>query len=210
MTSYRSAARFKNGTVLWLRLRRLLGAGVNYAALSFVLCVVASVVHAQERVSEYDIESAYLSNFGKFLRFAPSDAEVGRHSFDICIVGQDPLGATLNQLTVNEQLDGKPVRIVRLKAAAEARNCAIAYFSASEGSRLESDLEALRGHSVLTVSDASDFLKRGGMIQLIVADNHVRFAVNLDAVHSAQLGLSSELLRVAVSVNGELPTGVRP
>ena len=210
MTSYRSVTRLRTGTVPRLAVRRLLGARVSCAVLAIAFCVVPSVVHAQNKVSAYDVESAYLFNFGKFLRFAPSDAEIERHSFDICIVGEDTLGATLDQLTVNEQLDSKPVRVVRLKAAAEARNCAIAYFSASEGSRLESDLEAVRGHAVLTVSDASDFLKRGGMIQLIVADNHVRFAVNLDAVHSAQLGLSSELLRVAVSVNGEPPTGVRP
>ncbi|MGH9560281.1 MAG: YfiR family protein [Terracidiphilus sp.] len=173
------------------------------------LCVLTSAAHPENRVSAYDVESAYLSNFGKFVRFAPSDAEGGRHSFDICIVGEDPLGATLDQLTGSEQLDGKPVRVVRVKSAVEARNCAIAYFSATEENRLGSELEALRGHAVLTVSDAGEFLKLGGMIQLIVAENHVRFAVNLDAVHSAHLSLSSELLRVAVSVNGEPPTGVR-
>jgi hypothetical protein len=63
---------------------------------------------------------------------------------------------------------------------------------------------------VLTVSDAADFLLHGGMIQFVIVANHVRFAVNLDAVRSAQLSLSSELLKVAISVNGEPPTGVRP
>ena len=161
-------------------------------------------------MSEFDVKAAYLFNFGKFVRFTPSDAVIKRQSFDICIVGEDPLGHTLDELTANEQLDGKPVRVVRLKTAAEARGCAIAYISASEGTRVRTDLDALRGQAVLTVSDAANFLQHGGMIQFVIAANHVRFAVNLDAVRSAQLSLSSELLKVAISVNGKPPTEVRP
>jgi hypothetical protein len=62
----------------------------------------------------------------------------------------------------------------------------------------------------LTVSDAANFLQQGGMIQFLTVENHVRFAVNLDAVRSARLTLSSELLRVATSVSGETSPGVRP
>jgi len=161
-------------------------------------------------MSEYDVKAAYLFNFGKFIRFTSSDAVTKRQSFDLCVVGEDPLRHTLDDLTVNEQLDGKPVRIIRLKTAAEARGCAIAYISASEGTRIRTDLDALRGQAVLTVSDAADFVRHGGMIQFVMVANHVRFAVNLDAVRSAQLSLSSELLKVAISVNGEAPTEVRP
>jgi YfiR/HmsC-like len=188
--------------------RRRRGAGILAGSLAF--CLVAAFSHAQNHLPEYDVKAAYLFNFGKFVRFTSSGAVIKRQSFDICIVGEDPLGHTLDELTANEQLDGEPVRIVRLKAAAEARGCAIAYISASEGSRVGTDLDALHGQAVLTVSDAAKFLQHGGMIQFINVANHVRFAVNLDAVRSAQLSLSSELLRVAVSVNGEAPAGVRP
>ncbi|MGA2051105.1 MAG: YfiR family protein [Terracidiphilus sp.] len=172
--------------------------------------MIAAFAYAQNRVSEYAVKAAYLFNFGKFVRFASSDALNSRQSFDICIVGEDPLGHTLDDLTANERLDGKPVRVVRLKTAAEARGCAIAYISASEGNRLETDLDALRSQAVLTVSDAANFLQRGGMIQFVTVENHVRFAVNLGAVRGAQLSLSSELLRVATSVTGEKSPGVRP
>jgi hypothetical protein len=48
------------------------------------------------------------------------------------------------------------------------------------------------------------------MIQFVTVGNHVRFAVNLNAARNAQLGLSSELLKVAISVNGQTSTGVQP
>jgi hypothetical protein len=179
-------------------------------AALIAFCMIAAIVHAQNRISESAVKAAYLFNFGKFVRFAPSDVVKSRQSFDICIVGEDPLGATIDELTANEQLDGKAVRVVRLKSAVEARGCAIAYISASEGARIGTDIELLRGQPVLTVSDAASFLQDGGIIQFVTAGNHIRFAVNLEAARGAQLSLSSELLKVAMAVNGEIPRGVRP
>ncbi|HEY3705440.1 MAG TPA: YfiR family protein [Terracidiphilus sp.] len=165
---------------------------------------------AQNRLSEYAVKAAYLFNFGKFVRFTSADTAAKGQSFDICIVGEDPLGHTLDDLTANERLDDKPVRVVRVKRAEEAGDCEIAYISAAEGTRITGDLNALRSRTVLTVSDAPDFLQHGGMIQFLTVEKHVRFAVNLDAVRAAQLSLSSELLRVASSVKGGSSAGVRP
>jgi hypothetical protein len=184
---------------------------IKRPSVLIALCLIAALVaYPQNRISEYAVKAAYLFNFGKFVRFASSDQVNSRQSFDLCILGDDPLGHTLDDLTANEQLDGKPARVVRLKSAADAHACSIAYISSSEAAHLTADLEALRGQPVLTVSDAPNFLQRGGMIQFILVDNHVRFAVNLNAVRIAQIGLSSELLKVATSVNGESSSAVRP
>jgi hypothetical protein len=99
--------------------------------------------------------------------------------------------------------------VTRFKSAAEARGCGIAFISAAEGNHVDSDLQALSGHEILTVSDSNDFLRHGGMIQFVNVTNHVRFAVNLDATRKAHISLSSELLRVAVSVSGDAPAEVR-
>jgi uncharacterized protein DUF4154 len=172
--------------------------------------MLATFAHAQNRMSDYAVKAAYLINFGKFVRFTSSEVVKSRQSFEICIVGEDPLGHTLDELTADERLDGKPVRIGRFKSAGEARGCAIAYISASEGTRVGTDLKMLREQEVLTVSDAANFLQDGGIIQFVTVDNHVRFSVNIEAARDAQLSLSSELLKVAMSVNGETSPGVRP
>lgn len=180
------------------------------SAATFTILLTAALIYAQNGVSEYAVKAAYLFNFGKFVRFAPSDEVKRRQTFAICIVGEDPLGHTLDDLVANERLDNRPVRVARYKDGVEARSCDIAYLSAAEGARVETDLAALRGQPVLTVSDATDFLQHGGMIQFVTRGNHVRFAVNLTAVRNAQLSLGSELLRVAESVDGETRSGVRP
>lgn len=156
---------------------------------------------------EYEVKAAYLFNFGKFLhRSAPPQHD----SFDICVVGEDPMGSALDSLTRGEQIEGRPVRVRRMHEASEARGCDIAYLSANEGVRIEEDVAALGDADTLTVSDAPKFLQRGGMIQFVLQGDHVRFAVNLNAVRRSHLVLSSELLRVAVSVIGGASEEVGP
>jgi hypothetical protein len=161
--------------------------------------------HAQRSVSEQTVKAAYLFNFGKFLR---AETPPRSSSFDICLFRDEDLGQVLEPLTANEQLNGRPIHVRHLKGVQDAQGCSVTYIGASEGSRVEADLAVLRGEPVLTVSDSPDFLKHGGMIQFLIIEKHVRFAVNLQAVRGANLNLSSELLRVAVSVTG-MPGGAR-
>jgi hypothetical protein len=56
--------------------------------------------------------------------------------------------------------------------------------------------------SVLTVSDTDGFLDAGGMIQFLIENGHVRFAINVDATSRAKLKLSSKLLSLARVAGG--------
>lgn len=174
--------------------------GLLWPVAGAILMVCGPVSHGQAKPNEFDVKAAYLFNFGKFMRVAPGAPS--RTSFDICLLGKDAIEHTLDSVTENEQIDHRPVHIRRVKDAAEARSCDIAFISATEGDRLQGEVVELRGADVLTVSDAPRFLAQGGMIQFVLSANHVRFAVNLDSVKRTHLVLSSELLRVAVSVSG--------
>jgi len=117
---------------------------------------------------------------------------------------------SLDALAANSTVDRLPVHVTHLTDITGAKSCAIVFISATEGDHLREDFAILGNADVLTVSDAPDFLQQGGMIQLVLVSNHVRFAVNLDAVNRTHLILSSELLRVASSVSGKPPTGELP
>ncbi len=168
------------------------------------VCLVAAVLllPAQlqaQKPTDYDVKAAYLFNFGKFLR---QPETLHQPSFDICVLGHDDFAGALDKLTANEQLNGVPERTVHVENAAAARRCAIVFISGSEADRLKQDLSDLTGYPVLTVSDVPHFVERGGMIAFETQAKHVRFLVGLDAVTKAKLGLSSELLKVALTVSG--------
>ncbi len=127
--------------------------------------------------------------------------------FRIGILGTTPLGATLQQLTAHESLDGRPMRVVEVTSAADARTCDILFLAESEAPRLQHDLSMVEGLSVLTVSRMPGFVEHGGMVQFLVEQNRVRFQVNLSAAERVHIQLSSELLRLAVQVTGEQHEG---
>lgn len=183
-------------------------AGVVAAWLRLVVAVLMAAAFvprtaAQERPSQYDVEAAYLLNFGKFAELSPDSQALRRTTFDICLVGRDTIGPAIDKLAGNEIIARRAVRIVHGVSAAQARTCAIAFISSHESDAVRGELNILSGADVLTVGDSPDFLNEGGMIQFVMIKDHVRFAVNLDSVRRAHMVLSSELLRVALYVKGE-------
>jgi len=181
---------------------------VAAATILLTRLAIPTAIAQQNRPNDSEVKAAYLVNFGKFVR--EPGIQTTRTSFDICLVGHDSMGQTIDDLAANQTIDNLPVRLRRLPDISQAKGCAIVYISADEGDRLREDLAILSPFDALTVSDASDFLDRGGMIQFLLIENHLRFAVNLNAVNHAHLVLSSELLRVASSVTGKPPNGEVP
>lgn len=184
-------------------------AGCLRRVVALWICALLSAqLWAQVKPSEYDVKAAYLFNFGKFMRLAGS-RQSQHPTFDICILGRDPIGRAMDEIATNESVDNRPVRVSRIANGAQGRECDILFVSPYEGDGIRGDLAALSGADVLTVSDAPDFLERGGMIQFVLEGDHVRFDVNLDAVNRTHVVLSSELLRVAAAVKGMPPGGMR-
>lgn len=174
-----------------------------------LLCLFAASAGTQPpKASEYAVKAAYLLNFGKFMR-STGAAQAQHTSFDICILGRDPIGHAMDEIADGESIDGLPVRVLRIADASRARECEVVFVSAYEGDATRQDLAILDRADTLTVSDAPNFLERGGMIQFVLEGDHVRFEVNLDAVERTHLVLSSELLRVAAAIKGKPPGAPR-
>jgi hypothetical protein len=148
---------------------------------------------------DYEVKAVYLHNFGRFVMWPPTDAAADA-PFNICVLGRDPFGQTLDATVAAELIDGKPVMTRRIARVEELTGCRIVFVSLSEDHQVPAIVRTLERAGVLTVSDMPRFVDRGGMIQFVSADNKVRFQINIAAAQRAGLALSSELLRVAVSV----------
>ena len=171
--------------------------------LAVALVLLAPRVTAQSRKpQEGEVKAAYLLNFGRFTKW-PADRLPEGDRFTICVLGvlgRDPLGSALDGVVSGETIDGQHVVVRRLAKAEEAQGCRVLFISGSESTRVRQILRQIDGAPTLTVSDSPDFIALGGMIQFVIAENRVRFSINVEATEQAGLALSSELLRVAVSV----------
>jgi len=63
---------------------------------------------------------------------------------------------------------------------------------------------------ILTVGETPGFAEHGGVIRFTVEDNRVRFEVNVDAAHQADLNISSRLLTLAKIIPQAAAAGRNP
>lgn len=179
--------------------RKWLPLCVAVALLTGAMCPLPASAAPNEKPSAYDVEAAYLFNFGKFVTW-PGNPTAPDQPLTICVLGDDPLAPPLDRLVTGEKIDGKSVFDKKISRPEDAPNCSILYISSSEAARLNRILAMLKDTPVLTVSDIPEFTERGGMIQFVLRENRVRFTVNLVPAQRGHLTLSSELLKVAVDV----------
>jgi YfiR/HmsC-like len=172
-------------------------------ALAFALIFCAAVPAQQSKPSEYSVKAVYLFNFGKFVQWpAAPGSTVPGNTFSICVLGDDPFGDSLANVVKGENINGLPLSTAHIDRVDDAANCRILFISASEEGHVVRILDALQSRPLLTVSDMAGFCDRGGMIQFVINDEKVRFEVNVAAADKAKLALSSQLLKVAISVRG--------
>jgi hypothetical protein len=169
-----------------------------------VFCIIAgfllgsSRAHSQEAdLNEYQIKAAFLFNFAKFIEWPEGTYSNAQSPFIVCIFGKDPFGKILDEALAGKSMNNHPVTILRARDEMSLRRCQMVFVSSSESGIYSEILEKVRGASVLLVGETDGFAAAGGMIEFLLEDNHVRFAINPDATRRAGLKCSSSLLALA-------------
>lgn len=148
---------------------------------------------------ERKLKAALVFNFPKFVEWPPGADKYSGDPIRLCILGADPLSEELMALN-SKKIGDRPLVVSSAKEIEGVRDCQIVFIGASERANIEAVLKALKGESVLTISDMDHFVESGGVIGLIEVDERVRFEVNLAAARSARLEISSKLLKLADKV----------
>lgn len=165
------------------------------ATLHFL--VAAGRIVAEPPPAEYQIKAVFLYNFAQFVDWPAKAFPQSQSPLVIGVLGDDPFGSYLDETVRGEKVNGRPLAVQRFRRIGEIRTCHVLFISRSESERLDQELSALKGRTILTVSDIDDFIGRGGMIRLATEKGKVRVHINLDQVRGANLAVSSKLLRVA-------------
>ena len=145
--------------------------------------------------SEFDVKAAFLLNFARFVEWG--EGQLSNSPIAVCVVGEDPFGAALDQAFDGESVGTRRIAPRRLRAL-EGRGCDVAYISKSHRDAAKTLAEIPAG--VLTVGEGEAFLREGGMIAFVTENRRVRFDINMAAARNGRVRLSSRLLQVARSV----------
>jgi hypothetical protein len=172
--------------------------------LALVLCCAGA--RSGPPATEYQVKAAYLFNFGQFVEWPSGTHGSATAPFVIGIVGDDPFGSVIDELVRGESIGGRPLVIRRLKETDELAACHILFIGRSEAARIARILRAVRGRSVLTVTDFAEADGRDAIIVLKTENKRIRMRINIAAARANNLVISSKLLRPAEVVGNEAGT----
>ena len=166
--------------------------------------------------SEYLIKAGFIYNFAKFVEWPSAAFAQPDSPIVIGVLGTDPFGSVLDRLVQDKKIGQRGFVVRRykwgkdLKDLKDLRDCKILFVSTSEKAHADEIIQLVKWLPILTVGETPGFAERGGVIRFTVEDNRVRFEVNVDAAHQADLNISSRLLTLAKIIPQAAATGRNP
>lgn len=151
---------------------------------------------------EYLVKSAMLYHFARFTKWPEGTFDDPDLPYQFCVIGQDPFGPDLDAL-VNESIRDHDIVTTRLRKIQHAKNCHLLFIAKSEKNNLSAIFDHLADQPILTIADMENFAKNGGIIELKLVEDRVRFEINLGIAKRTGLTFRSELLLLADTIAGE-------
>ena len=155
-------------------------------------------VQAQpSRAREYQVKTAYLFNFAKYVEWPPRAFSSPDAPVEIGVLGADPFGDLLEKVIGSRLVGSRKVLVRRSRRVEDLRQCHILFISNSERERAGAIFESLKGTFALTVTEFPETFVSGGIITFVIENGVVRFDLNLDEAENAGLKISARMANTA-------------
>jgi hypothetical protein len=172
--------------------------------LSFIFSSLAPSSYGADisQKGEYRLKAAFLYNFAKFTEWPSTAFSDHQAPHTICIVGEDPFGPEIDQLTT-KPIHNRQLTIKRLQPTDQLLGCHLLYVSRTELGQATHILGTLQKTPVLTICDSDGCAESGFMLNMRMVENRVTLDLNLEAVEQTPLKLSSQLIKLTRVVKGQ-------
>lgn len=178
----------------WLARSRIIARAICLLALLYPLCAQA------DGTLEFAVKATYLYKLAAFATWPPG--ALPANAFTICVVGEDPFGALLDQAVAGQSVQQRAIVVRRYGVITGNPGCQIMYVAGSAAQSVDAVLEILRGAPVLTVTDGQSETDPAGIINFVLEDGYVRFEIDPQLTAQSGLTISSKLLSLAVRLRG--------
>jgi hypothetical protein len=186
---------------------RRAGDGVVFLAAAVVAVVGLAGQHApiqalqsdQVIASEYDVKAVFIHHFTRYLKWPQAG---GSDPFEIAILGESAIVAPLRALAVKETVHGRRMAIRPVAEIEFLGQPQILFIARPAASRLSQVLKWTRGKPILTISEEEGFAARGVAVNFIMRGESIKFEINEGALRARDIEAGSQLLRLAILVEG--------
>lgn len=179
------------------RLLPVMLAGI--VALSCGVRPIGAQPDDNESVSrEYAIKAAYLYQFARYVQWPASAFSSDTSPVVIGVLGTDPFGTVLDEISRTKQIDGRAIVIRRFASLSDYTPCHILFVGASiSADQKIAAIQKLHRSPVLLVGEEPGFAEQGGTVNFYMEENRIRFEINAEVAKQQQLRISSKLLSLA-------------
>lgn len=190
----------------YLRTERTVpGRALLAAVAAMVLfAVVNPVLLSGAEPQEYQVKAVFITNIAKFVGWPQNVLSDPEEPFRLYILGEDRFGNAFDTLE-GRMIHNRPLEVRKLEAWEDIpTDCRILYIGVSDSKEIKRVLDRVVDRAILTVSDVPEFAEAGGIIRLLTESGKVKFSINTYSARGAGLTISSNLLRLAIALHGEV------
>jgi hypothetical protein len=174
--------------------------GAAYAAIYFLSLIWSGLARSDNEALAYAVKATYLCKLPAFVTW-PAGTQAGG-GFALCVVGQDPFGSLLDRAAEGQTVQQQPIVVRRYQTVVDHPACQLIFVAGSSSQSVAAILATVRGAPVLTVTDGQRDPASSGIINFVLADDHVRFEIDQGSAAQNGLVISSKLLSLATAVRG--------
>jgi YfiR/HmsC-like len=176
------------------------GAVVTFLCILGSVCAATSQGKAADSYSEDAVKAAYLYRFVGYVAW-PVDVS-GSKPFTIAVLDAPGVARELRILLPGHPLNGGFAQVREINRIQDAGAARVLYIGAGHAAILSALNSQVASQSILCVTDEAGGLQSGSVLNFLNVDHRVRFEISLTAAERVHLKISSELLPIAIRVQG--------
>ncbi len=167
------------------------------AIIGALLFLGSHALLGQAVLDENKVKAVFLYNFTNFIEWPQSAFRSPDASFVIGFYGEEIFGNYLRETVSGETVSKHRIMIRRIREKDDIEGCHMIFIDKSDAGNAHHVVQLVRDLPVLTVSDAEDFVKAGGMLRLYREGDRMRIQINAERASAAGLKINPKLLKLA-------------
>lgn len=155
--------------------------------------------------NESQIKAAYLYKFAAYVEWPPAVFVQADAPLTVGIIGADEIAEELRLLIKDRSVNGRVIHVKSLKIDDSVDEIQILFIGQRESGHLKNLLKSVQTRPILTVTEATNALDAGSIINFLSVDERIRFEVSVMQAERNGLKVSARLLAVAQKIDARSP-----
>jgi hypothetical protein len=169
------------------------------ATIMLRLACALALSGEMQTVTAPALKAAFLYNFAKFATWPVGHLPPGQN-LALCVLDDAAVAEALQSTIKGQSVDGHSLAVQVVRKGSPVHWCHVLYVGDLPAKDLAQLSQYAADAGVFTVGSHHNFAEQGGIAQLVLDNDRMRFAINVTAAQRARVTLSSRMLSLATII----------